>query len=360
MRRISALVRLGLAILLTGAVVGVTTVLVAPQVATVATSGEWSHSPVNLAETSTRTLVYDVNNQLMATFFAQNRSQVTLDQIPMEVREAIVAIEDADFYAHEGINIKATGRALVENVDAGGISQGGSTITQQVIKNLVLSDEATIERKLQGGLARGPARGPDVQRRDPRGLPEHGVLRCGCLWRQGRCRGLLRTRHGQQDRRGDHPHPRRRSGVGRGCASGVDHQQSERQRSDHQPRRRRTTSAAWCSNGWPNSASSPPPKPNSWATGHCRSRPRRPRFRRRTTSSSPRFASSCWRTNGTWVVASSPAWRRCWVAGSGSTPRSILSVQQMAERTPGIEVIRGADREQPHRAVRLHDVDRVR
>ena len=149
MRRASALIRLGIAIVLTGLVVGATAVLAAPQVATIATSGEWSHSPVNLAETSTRTLVYDVNGQLMATFFQDNRSPVTLDQIPLAVRETIIAIEDADFYAHQGVNIKATGRALVENVDAGGISQGGSTITQQIIKNLVLSPDPTIERKLQ-------------------------------------------------------------------------------------------------------------------------------------------------------------------------------------------------------------------
>ena len=149
LRRLSALIRLAIAIVLTGLVVGLTLSLTAPQVATIATSGEWSHSPVNLDETAVRTLVYDIDGELMATWFRDNRSPIALEQIPVEVREAIVAIEDADFYAHQGVNLKATGRALVVNVDAGGISQGGSTITQQIIKNLVLSPDPTIERKMQ-------------------------------------------------------------------------------------------------------------------------------------------------------------------------------------------------------------------
>ena len=149
LRRLSALIRLAIAIVLTGLVVGLTLTLTAPQVATIATSGEWSHSPVNLDETAVRTLVYDIDGELMATWFRDNRSPIALEQIPVEVREAIVAIEDADFYAHQGVNLKATGRALVVNVDAGGISQGGSTITQQIIKNLVLSPDPTIERKMQ-------------------------------------------------------------------------------------------------------------------------------------------------------------------------------------------------------------------
>ncbi len=149
MRRLSAVIRLSLVLLLGGIVVGLTALLVAPQVGAFATSGEWEHKPVNLAETSVRTQVLDVNNQLMATWFNDNRSPVALDQIPSEVREAILAIEDADFYEHQGVNFKATGRAVVANVDAGGISEGGSTITQQLIKNLVLTDEQTIERKIQ-------------------------------------------------------------------------------------------------------------------------------------------------------------------------------------------------------------------
>ena len=149
MRKISALFRLAIVLVLSGFVVGIVGILGAPHVGDIATSGEWSHSPVGLASTGTRSLVYDRNGELMATFFDENRSPILLDQIPVEVQQAILAIEDANFYAHQGIDLKATGRALIENVDAGGISQGGSTITQQLIKNLVLSSEQTVERKIQ-------------------------------------------------------------------------------------------------------------------------------------------------------------------------------------------------------------------
>jgi penicillin-binding protein 1A len=148
-RTLGTLVRLLATLLLAGLVAGMTALLATPQVVDVATSGEWEHDPVALASTGRRSLVYDRNGELMATFFEQNRTPISLEQIPLEVRQAILAIEDEDFYAHQGVNIKATGRALVENVDAGGISQGGSTITQQLIKNLVLTDEQTVERKIQ-------------------------------------------------------------------------------------------------------------------------------------------------------------------------------------------------------------------
>jgi penicillin-binding protein 1A len=148
-RTVGALVRLTATLVLASLVVGMTAMLAAPQVASIATSGEWTHSPVSLSGTGTRSLIYDKNGELMATFFDQNRTTLDLAQIPAKVSQAVLAIEDADFYAHEGVNIKATGRALVENVDAGGISQGGSTITQQLIKNLVLTSEQTVERKIR-------------------------------------------------------------------------------------------------------------------------------------------------------------------------------------------------------------------
>ena len=138
MRRIGALFRLAIILGLTGFVVGIISILGAPHVGDIATSGEWSHSPVGLASTGTRSLVYDRNGELMATFFDENRSPILLDQIPVEVQQAILAIEDANFYAHQGIDLKATGRALIENVDAGGISQGGSTITQQYVVRIFI------------------------------------------------------------------------------------------------------------------------------------------------------------------------------------------------------------------------------
>ncbi len=61
--------------------------------------------------------------------------------------DAILAVEDADFYSHNGVNFRAITRAFFENVNAGGVEQGGSTITQQLVKNALLTSERDFDRK---------------------------------------------------------------------------------------------------------------------------------------------------------------------------------------------------------------------
>jgi penicillin-binding protein 1A len=79
----------------------------------------------------------------------QDRQLVTLDEIAPKTVRAILAVEDADFYSHSGINARAIVRALLDNVAAGSVQQGGSTITQQVVKNLVLDDDRQVaDRKV--------------------------------------------------------------------------------------------------------------------------------------------------------------------------------------------------------------------
>jgi penicillin-binding protein 1A len=83
-----------------------------------------------------RSLVYDRNGNVMATFAAEDRAPVKLANIPMVLQRAVISIEDRKFYEHHGVDVAGTFRALFKNVDAGGISQGGSTITQQLVKNI--------------------------------------------------------------------------------------------------------------------------------------------------------------------------------------------------------------------------------
>jgi membrane peptidoglycan carboxypeptidase len=82
-----------------------------------------------------RSLVYDRNGNVMASFASEDRSPVKLANIPMVLQRAVISIEDRKFYEHHGVDLAGTFRALFKNVDAGGISQGGSTITQQLVKN---------------------------------------------------------------------------------------------------------------------------------------------------------------------------------------------------------------------------------
>ncbi len=80
----------------------------------------------------------------------QNREHyVPLEEIPRSLRQAIVAVEDSRFYSHKGFDPEGIARATVVNVEAGQIEEGGSTITQQLVKNLFLSQEQSFTRKLE-------------------------------------------------------------------------------------------------------------------------------------------------------------------------------------------------------------------
>ena len=105
-----------------------------------------------------RSTVLDDDGEVILTLMgeASNRIYVTLDQIPEDLQKAVVAIEDERFYQHHGIDLHGIARAAWRNLTAGRLSEGASTITQQLIKNNVLTgwtQEQTaldrIRRKLQ-------------------------------------------------------------------------------------------------------------------------------------------------------------------------------------------------------------------
>ena len=74
---------------------------------------------------------------------------VVLDDIPLSLRRAIIAIEDSHFYDHSGFDLSGIARAAIVNFEAGHIEEGGSTITQQLVKNLFLSQEQSFTRKAE-------------------------------------------------------------------------------------------------------------------------------------------------------------------------------------------------------------------
>lgn len=80
------------------------------------------------------------------------RSVVPIEDIPQSMIRAVVAIEDERFFRHRGIDPRGIARALVTNLRAGGVSQGGSTITQQLAKNMFLRADRTLRRKFQEAL----------------------------------------------------------------------------------------------------------------------------------------------------------------------------------------------------------------
>lgn len=90
---------------------------------------------------------------LLAEMFTERRTVVSIDDLPAHVKLALLAAEDANFYNHEGINYLGIGRAFVVNLRSGRTRQGGSTITQQVVKNILLdTQERTYKRKMREAL----------------------------------------------------------------------------------------------------------------------------------------------------------------------------------------------------------------
>ncbi len=113
----------------------------------------------------TRILARD--GSTLAEVFSERRTVVSLTRLPAHVKLAILAAEDAGFYEHEGLNYLGIARAMLINLRSGRTRQGGSTITQQVVKNLLLGQERTYSRKIREAL---------LARRLEQELPKDDIL----------------------------------------------------------------------------------------------------------------------------------------------------------------------------------------
>ncbi len=92
--------------------------------------------------------VFDNQRRFVGRILSEQRYWVTIDRIPLFLQKAVVAVEDARFYQHGGIDVRGIARALVKDVVKGRLAEGGSTITQQLIKNRYLTGAKTLERKI--------------------------------------------------------------------------------------------------------------------------------------------------------------------------------------------------------------------
>jgi len=123
-------------------------------VALVVVASGCSYTTVTLAPTvppnAQASVVLADNGTLLTTLHAgENRTEITLDQVPQHVQDAIVAIEDRRFWNHAGIDLPAILRAMRRNIDEGEVVEGGSTITQQFVKNALLASDRTLDRKIE-------------------------------------------------------------------------------------------------------------------------------------------------------------------------------------------------------------------
>ncbi len=108
-----------------------------------------SPEQVTAVQTPVKTTVYDARGRVLHEFYKENRSPVPLRQLPHYLVNATLATEDRNFYHHWGVDLWGIGRAAVNNALHLHAMQGGSTITQQLARNLFLTHERTLTRKLK-------------------------------------------------------------------------------------------------------------------------------------------------------------------------------------------------------------------
>lgn len=150
MRRLLVLVRLVGVICVSSVAFSAATVAVAPRVRDMFTAHRAEVKEFELGGLSATSLVFSSDNVPIDQLKSEvNRKPVRVDDVSPKAVKAVLAVEDAQFYEHSGINARSITRALVRNVSAGGVEQGGSTLTQQLIKNSVLGgDNRDLNRKI--------------------------------------------------------------------------------------------------------------------------------------------------------------------------------------------------------------------
>jgi len=154
-RTVQPLLRCLKTAVIAGALLAIGLLILIPQAR--AFTGSWTSADTeglsDMAELSERSVVQRRDGSTLALLHAdENREPVKLSQVPDSVIEAVIGVEDDRFWKHHGIDVRGTFRALATNVQSGAVRQGGSTITQQLVKNSLLTPEKTVDRKVREAL----------------------------------------------------------------------------------------------------------------------------------------------------------------------------------------------------------------
>jgi len=145
-------IRWVVAVALAGVVLGLLSVLLVGQARDFFTAGKAGSdvAKIELAPLATRSALYAADGSLLQYLHGEeNRLPVPLDKVPPHVLKSVLDAEDERFYEHGPIDLRAMTRAMVSNLQAGQITEGGSTITQQLVKTALLNPKQDVNRKLQ-------------------------------------------------------------------------------------------------------------------------------------------------------------------------------------------------------------------
>jgi penicillin-binding protein 1A len=152
---VTYLLRLVRLVVILAAITGVMVASVAvagPRVVSFVGAHTSDHEQLTLEPLAERSYIFDSQGNLQGTLINsknENRVQVELEDVPETIVGSVLAAEDAAFYEHKGINVRSIGRAVDANLESGSASQGGSTITQQVVKNSLVGDDQDLSRKIR-------------------------------------------------------------------------------------------------------------------------------------------------------------------------------------------------------------------
>jgi penicillin-binding protein 1A len=152
---VQILTRLAKTAAIAGALLALGLMILIPQAR--AFTGNWTTTKgeglAQMSELSERSVVLRRDGSKITDLFVdENREPVKLSQVPDAVVNAVIGVEDDRFWKHHGIDLRGTFRALATNVSSGQVRQGGSTITQQLVKNSLLTPEKTVDRKVREAL----------------------------------------------------------------------------------------------------------------------------------------------------------------------------------------------------------------
>ena len=152
-----------------------------------------------LSDQDKTSFLYDTEGNVITDYKGtENRVMVSISAMPENLCNAFVAVEDARFYTHNGIDVKRIIGSFVTNFTTGS-QQGGSTITQQLIKNTVLTSEQSYKRKIQEAYLAMQLESRYTKDADSGMLPEHHLPRRELLRRGSSRAGLLRQKPGRAD-----------------------------------------------------------------------------------------------------------------------------------------------------------------
>ena len=141
------LTRLAAIVLVGGLTLGICFAALVPGARQIASAHHYTGSVKSLGELSEPTTVLDANGAVIGKLGVNDREPVELAEVPEILINAVIDTEDKTFWKNPGVDVSGVSRAFVENVTSGEISQGGSTITQQLVKNRILGNKQDLQRK---------------------------------------------------------------------------------------------------------------------------------------------------------------------------------------------------------------------